>query len=612
MSEVEEQPIVEQQVEAVQPVEELAEDTDHAGEQEAATENQSVEVVAEDDPSIPAEENQLEALVNDVAGEEGNIIPEEGDTAHEDDAGIVVLQSATDPTQAASVSENAFQPPNNAPVQQPQPEQAAPPFFADPTEGNLIIRFTARPEGFYFQHSFPTKSPCLIMYRRLESQLFLNRGNIQLYWEGRPLSENDVPADVCILPDSDEIPLFLDLEIKQVPEHLQMVGAGEQVSKVIRTQVHYGEDIPQKQFFVSITRGYDRKPFIGGWRHKAKPLTFHNASTQCSADSAPVADMSGKVCRTTQTNGVTRSCQTRRECGTQMPKPDLLVDDTYDRVRIARPYFSAERLLVLRTQKTILLQAFVRGWRARKIARGMRNERDAQDDALAAEDIRRREEHETRRQDEIQRRTHPTTAQDFNVLHNELEAWRLQEVDRINAADISDAERRVAMQELLKKQTKLLQTIDRLQIQASKENRFRKINTALHKMSSAKVWGSGTATVNVETPFTVRARELRDLYDGLQLTHIGIDERLDILLHVKWTVKEFECALTREVVELIDREADLLNRGRREKSLVGLRQRLSNLFLQFVETPEFNPEAAQFQRVPLEYTSRPLVKLDKK
>ncbi len=34
--------------------------------------------------------------------------------------------------------------------------------------------------------------------------------------------------------------------------------------------------------------------------------------------------------------------------------------------------------------------------------------------------------------------------------------------------------------------------------------------------------------------------------------------------------------------------------------ILGLRQRLCNLFLQFVETPEFNPEAARFQKIPYE------------
>ena len=52
----------------------------------------------------------------------------------------------------------------------------------------------------------------------------------------------------------------------------------------------------------------------------------------------------------------------------------------------------------------------------------------------------------------------------------------------------------------------------------------------------------------------------------------------------------------------------MLNRGRSEASLSGLRKRLANLFLQFIETPEFNPEAARFQKVPQELTLRPNVK----
>ena len=81
-----------------------------------------------------------------------------------------------------------------------------------------------------------------------------------------------------------------------------------------------------------------------------------------------------------------------------------------------------------------------------------------------------------------------------------------------------------------------------------------------------------------------------------------------LLLHVKWTVKEFDCNLTREIVDLVDREADLINRGRSEKTLAGLRKRMANLFLQFIETPEFNPEAARFQKVPRDLMLRPNVR----
>ena len=79
----------------------------------------------------------------------------------------------------------------------------------------------------------------------------------------------------------------------------------------------------------------------------------------------------------------------------------------------------------------------------------------------------------------------------------------------------------------------------------------------------------------VHTPFTTRAKELMQLYNGLRLPLLSTDERLDVLLHVKWTVKEFDCNLTRALVELIDREADLLNRGRSPTAMDGLRKCVS-------------------------------------
>jgi hypothetical protein len=57
--------------------------------------------------------------------------------------------------------------------------------------------------------------------------------------------------------------------------------------------------------------------------------------------------------------------------------------------------------------------------------------------------------------------------------------------------------------------------------------------------------------------------------------------------------------LSRDIVDLCDREAETLNRGRPVETLKGLRTRLSNLFLQFIESPDFNPEAVRFQKVPL-------------
>jgi len=82
-------------------------------------------------------------------------------------------------------------------------------------------------------------------------------------------------------------------------------------------------------------------------------------------------------------------------------------------------------------------------------------------------------------------------------------------------------------------------------------------------MSDPKKWlRSDGRFTEVHTHFTTRAKELMDIYNGLKLRNISTDERLDILLNTKWTVKEYDVNLTREIVELIDREADMLNRGR--------------------------------------------------
>merc|ERR1719183_1285621 len=235
---------------------------------------------------------------------------------------------------------------------------------------------------------------------------------------------------------------------------------------------------------------------------------------------------------------------------------------------------------------------------ARRRARQLRRDRTERQELERREHERRQLEADLRHKREVERRMHPRSFEDFSVLYKELEAWRLSEAKRIATSDFDEATRRSAQRELLQKETKLLQTIDKLKIQAHTQNRDAKIKKRLESMSQPKVWAQCDGeTTTVHTPFTTRAKELMDLYSGLRLPLLTVDERLDVLLHVKWTVKEFDCNLTREVVDLIDREADMLNRGRPEKSFHGLRKRLANLFLQFIETPEFNPEAMRFQKV---------------
>ncbi|RLN53028.1 hypothetical protein BBP00_00009442 [Phytophthora kernoviae] len=207
----------------------------------------------------------------------------------------------------------------------------------------------------------------------------------------------------------------------------------------------------------------------------------------------------------------------------------------------------------------------------------------------------------SRQRHEVNRRMHPNTVSDFEVLYNELDKWRQVECRKVREQrELDPSERQRALDAILAKETKLLQTIDRLKLTATDANRKQRIEAMLQFMARPKQWQMSDGDVKeVHTPFTVRAKELMDLYHGLRTPLGSVDERLDMLLHIKWTVQEFDCALTRELVELIDREADMLSRGRKEKSLEGLRKRLTNLFLQFIETPEFNPEAAALKHASI-------------
>ena len=151
------------------------------------------------------------------------------------------------------------------------------------------------------------------------------------------------------------------------------------------------------------------------------------------------------------------------------------------------------------------------------------------------------------------------------------------------------------LQALLERQTKVLQTIDRMKADSVRESNQRKREELLRALAKPKVWeNSDGKTTSVHTPTTTRASELLQLYEALSSPVSSVDERLDVLFHVKETVREFRSHLTTNIADLAGREADLLTRGRSLKSMAALRKRIKNLFLQFMETPAYNPQMEEY------------------
>ena len=130
------------------------------------------------------------------------------------------------------------------------------------------------------------------------------------------------------------------------------------------------------------------------------------------------------------------------------------------------------------------------------------------------------------------------------------------------------------------------------------------------------------STTQLDTPYSIRGRELKEIFNSLNMNYLTQDERLDVLLTLKhtvkvsmvkirilnfiwharivWTLKEHDCKLTQDIISLIDREADLLMRGIKDENLQGLRKRISSLFLQYIKTPQFNPAIARHLKVKRE------------
>ena len=181
----------------------------------------------------------------------------------------------------------------------------------------------------------------------------------------------------------------------------------------------------------------EKKPFLGGFRSRKTAVEYHHASSQTDpkvrSEDEPLPPP--KYHRETQTAvQQTRSQITVREAGTQMEVHGHVVVEELDVLVAPLPYFDSEQLAELRLHKAIDAQRYTRGWFARCQAAALRRRQAEEAEAVHQAELQQQAEVQERHKKEIQRRMHPQNHGDFEVLYNELEAWRVQETARINEA----------------------------------------------------------------------------------------------------------------------------------------------------------------------------------
>ncbi|XP_055790599.1 IQ and ubiquitin-like domain-containing protein [Salvelinus fontinalis] len=349
---------------------------------------------------------------------------------------------------------------------------------------------------------------------------------------------------------------------------------------------------------VEIERATHRKAFLGGYRHKATETEYHHAAVQTIAKRKPIRGV-GTFSRDTQTVTVkSQSQQCTNSTSTQMTKIGCYVSNMEDKLISPGSYITAAQYHGKRLRAVITLQMYTRRWQAKRMTDQLRQDRELRLTWMEREGTKKREEKEEQIKAEYHRRMNPQCRDDFALLYSALEKWRREEVEHIDAT-LDGAERKAALCALLEQESQLIASIGRHRIAAGERNYDKAVQAFLEKCAAPKRWRAFDGKMTqVDTQYTIRAKELKDLYSSINLQYLNQEERLDVLLTLKHTVKEHDCKLTQNIVELIDREADLLMRGVKETNLEGLRKRISTLFLQYIKNPTFNPEVAKLLKVP--------------
>jgi hypothetical protein len=232
------------------------------------------------------------------------------------------------------------------------------------------------------------------------------------------------------------------LATKQHPLHLPKI----QHNQAIDVEVDCGPGVPCRLIHVDIDISDQRRPFLGGLRHRGSGATFHHAAAQTPPPGPPPPPPPPRACRETQTVARgSRGTQTLREASTQVARPGVVLDESGDRVVTANTYVTAREVVARREAAALTIQRHARGMAARRRAAALRARKAEREAFLEERGAKRAAALDAARRREVARRMHPTKPADFRVLESELEAWRRGEAARIKGAGLDAVKEQVGV-----------------------------------------------------------------------------------------------------------------------------------------------------------------------
>lgn len=310
---------------------------------------------------------------------------------------------------------------------------------------------------------------------------------------------------------------------------------------------------------------------VEGFRHRRTGCLYFSAAAQA-------AEAAEGDCSPGPSLGVDADCQahytrsdavqTNAEADTQTPTPGAPPHGG----RVITASAAAAGLSPAAAHAATLIQAKARGWLVRRhmaqqgstaTQEAGRLSADEQEAAAAAAEAQQRE---------LQRQLHPKTAADFAFLRDKVRRWMAQETAAVKAANLNDDELQAKLLDLCRKEIKYLQTIDQRQAAVLKAARADRVSQQLQQTTAPEQWPMHNGKlISVVTPSVARAKEVAAVHAQLS-SRLMADERQAVLQQARTLLRASGSHI--EALELMDRESDLLNRGRSQKSLLQLQRRI--------------------------------------
>ncbi|KAL0277167.1 UNVERIFIED_CONTAM: hypothetical protein PYX00_004536 [Menopon gallinae] len=360
-----------------------------------------------------------------------------------------------------------------------------------------------------------------------------------------------------------------------------------------------------KDVVVEVVQKKIKKPFVGGYRDKCTGIEYHHAFSQ-SGPREPTIPYERMVSTDTQTAEHRSKCiDTDNDKGTQMSRSDYYVSTEFDKIITAKPYVDYDTWLKQKEveSKILLIQRYIRALIIRKFIKRMSEEYRMRRAWEEEQERKRILQREIRVKKDILNMVYPKTRADFEALYAMVERWRKAQVERIGKLK-TEAPRKAELCGVLEKEIKLLEAIEVHRIAVAKQQKKKKELDFLAKVSEPVTWtGYRGMTIKMDTLKTQRARELRELYLSLSRDDLNYQDRIELLVSIKYALRVNGTRLSEELSNLLNRECEMLIRGVSSKKLEYLRRRIDHLFVKYFKEPDFNPEVAKYDP---DYNRQPL------